>query len=464
MLAADLAARKLGLRAGMPVAQAQALVPGLTVMDARPEADLAALERLALWLQQRIAPIVALDRPDGLVLDTTGADHLHGGETVMLRDIVRRLAASGVHARAVAAGTLGAAHAVARTTRDMAVVVPAGGLRDRIADLPIAALRLPENIVAGLDKLGLRRIGDLDHAPRAPLALRFGPEVALRLDQALGRVDEPILPVRPVDPVSAARAFAEPIAAAETIARAIGTLVPPLCSGLEARGLGVRRLDLLLHRVDRRAEAVRIATGRPVRDAERLARLLCEKIETIDPGFGIERMVLTATLTEPIETRQHVSALVEQEDADLSGLIDILANRVGMRALYRLAPVESDVPERSVTRVPALAPDARAEWPGYWPRPIRLLPHPEPIGTMAMLPDHPPAFFVWRGVRRRVACADGPERVFGEWWQGDAELATVRDYFRVEDTSGARFWIYRAGDGEHGESGSQRWFLHGIFG
>ena len=463
VLAADRAARKAGLAIGVPVAKAQALLPGLTVLDARPDEDRAALERLALWLQQRITPIVAIEGADGLVLDTTGADHLHGGEAVMLRDIVRRLLGAGITACTAVADTLGAAHAVARTTRGTAIIIPPGGHAEALADLPVASLRLPAETVAGLTDLGLTRIRDLTNAPRAPLALRFGETLAHRLDQVYGRLDEPILPIRPVDPVVVSRNFAEPIAAAETIARYIGKLVPPLCTALEERGLGARRLDLLLHRVDSRMEAVRIAMAAPVRDTTRLIRLLCERIETIDPGFGIERMELVAVLAEPMERRQTVSSLIEEPSADLSGLMDTLANRLGGAALYRVIPVESDVPERSVQRVPPLAPTTDAAWPEGWPRPTRLLPRPEPIETMAMLPDHPPVFFVWRGIRRKVKCADGPERVFGEWWQGDAELTAARDYFRVEDTSGERFWIYRAGDGEHGETGSQRWFLHGLF-
>jgi len=467
VLAADRAAHKSGVVIGMPVAKAQALIPGLAVQDGQPEADRAALERLALWLQQRVSPIVAVDASgksaDGLVLDTTGADHLLGGEATMLRDIVRRLNGSGITARAAVADTLGAAYAVTRTTPGTAIVVPPGEHVATLADMPIAALRLPTNVVAGMADLGLTRVRDLENAPRAPLVLRFGPEITRRLDQAYGRVEEPILPIRPVDPVAVSRNFAEPIAAAETIARYIGKLVPPLCIGLEERGLGARRLDLLLHRVDNAVQVVRLALARPVRDPKHLLRLLSERIETIEPGFGIERMELIAMLAEPVERRQQVSSLIEKPEADLSGLVDTLANRLGSGALYRVVPVESDVPERSVQRVPPLAPIQDTTWPEGWPRPTRLLPRPEPIETMAMLPDHPPVFFVWRGLRHKVKCADGPERIFGEWWKGDAELTTARDYFRVEDTSGDRFWLFRAGDGEHGETGSQRWFLHGLF-
>lgn len=312
--------------------------------------------------------------------------------------------------------------------------------------------------------LGFDRIGDLLVAPRAPLILRFGPELGRRLDQAMGRIAEPIDPIRSQELIEVRRAFAEPIGAAETIARYIDKLATQLCETLEQKGLGARRLDLICHRVDNRAQAVRVGIGLPLRDVKRMTRLLCDKIETIDPGFGIEVITLTATVAEPLAPKQVASRLVEEAQPDVSGLIDLLANRVGEQKLYRAAPVASDVPERSVRHIPALAPETGLEWPGHWPRPSRLLAHPEPIDTVAILPDHPPVYFTWRGVRRRVKRADGPERVFGEWWKRDPELAAVRDYFRVEDDVGERYWVFRAGDGEDPLTGSQRWFLHGIFG
>jgi protein ImuB len=270
--------------------------------------------------------------------------------------------------------------------------------------------------------------------------------------------------VRSPDFIEVHRTFAEPIAAAETIARYTGKLVTSLCEALEARGLGAKRLDLLFHLVDNRIEAIRIGTALAVRDARRLTRLICDKIETIDPGFGIEIMRLAATLAEPLPPKQTDFSLAGEAEGDISALIDTLANRVGHRRLYRFAPVASDVPERSVRRIAPLAPDTGATWSDPWPRPARLLPVPEPIETVALLPDHPPVTFTWRGVRYRVNRADGPERVFGEWWKHDAEAAAVRDYFQVENDAGERFWIYRTGDGEDVATGSHRWFLHGIFG
>lgn len=463
VLAADAAATAAGLRAGMPVTKAQVLVPGLIVQDADPTADAEALDRLAAWLL-RFAPIVAPDRPYGIVIDSTGADHLHGGEPAMLEGLIGRLAMSGIVARAAIADTLGAAHALARyAARPTIIAAPAHG-QAVLEGLPMEALRLDASTVAALRTLGFKAIGDLLEQPRAPLTLRFGPEIGRRIDQALGDLAEPIEPIRPPDLIEVRRAFAEPIGAAETIARYIGKLVEQLCALLEGQGLGARHLDLICHRVDNRAEAVRVGMATPVRDAKRLTRLLCDKIETIEPGFGIEVMTLAATVAEPLERKQTVSSLVEESVADVSDLIDTLMNRVGERAIYRLAPVASDVPERSVCRIPAMAADTGAGWPGHWPRPSRLLAQPEPVETVALLPDHPPVSFTWRGARRRVKRADGPERVFGEWWKRDAELVAVRDYFRLEDDAGERYWLYRAGDGEDAATGSHRWFLHGVFG
>lgn len=454
----------LGLRPGMAITKAQAMVPDLRVEPADPEADLAGLERLALWLMQRIAPVVAVDPPDGVVIDSTGADHLHGGEAAMLETVLGRLALSGITARLALADTWGAAHALARHgPEDSALTIaPPGTLREALAPLPLAALRLQPATLGGLADLGFASIGDLLAVPRAPLTRRFGPEIARRLDQALGARGEPIDPLRPADLATARRAFAEPIGAAETIARYIGKLARDLCRQLEARGLGARRLDLICWRVDSAAQPVRVGLAAPQRDPARLTRLLCDKIPTIDPGFGIEIMSLTATIAEPLAPRQATS-LLEPAVPDVSGLIDVLANRVGARAVYRLAPVASEVPERSVARVAPLSEIAEG-WPDHWPRPARLLPRPERIETMALLPDHPPAWIAWRGIRHRVARADGPERIFGEWWKREAEAQAVRDYFRIEDEAGRRFWIFRQGDGEDRATGSHDWFLHGVFG
>ena len=461
--AADPAARAAGLHAGMAATQAQALVPGLLTAAADAPADAAALGRLALWAWRRYAPVVAVDAPDGLMIDASGAAHLHGGETALLEDLVGRLGRAGIDARAALAATYGAAHALARHRAKPVLVVAEAATGDALAELPIAALRLPAGLTAALARLGLTRIGELAAQPRAPLALRFGLEPGRRLDQVHGRLPEPMAPVVPPELPRVRQGFAEPIGTPEALAQAIARLVPALCAHLEARGQGARRLDLLLHRVDRRIEAIRVGLALPVRAPQQLTRLLVDRLVTIDPGLGIELMVLTAVRVAPLRYRPAATALGEVPRPDIADLIDLLAGRIGAARLYRYAAVASDLPERSVRKVAPMAEPTQGRWPKHWPRPVRLLPTPEPIETLALLPDHPPALFTWRGIRHRVKRADGPERVFGEWGHSDAELAAVRDYFQVETEAGERFWLFREGDGEDPATGSQGWFLHGIF-
>ncbi|MGE7368388.1 Y-family DNA polymerase [Neorhizobium sp. NPDC001467] len=460
--AADTAARKLGLKVGMAASKAQAMVANLHMLDADPVADAAAVERLALWALRQYTPVVAVDGADGIVMDTEGADHLQGGEELLISGIVNGLRGKGLTARAAVADTWGAAHALARLTSAETVVVPRGDVAKAVTGLPIHCLRLPPDTIQGLRVLGVETVGELSALPRAPLTLRFGPEVGRRLDQLFGRLAEPIEPLRTPQLVEVARNFQEPIGAAETIAKYVRRLVGQLTAKLEERGLGVRRSDLIIHRVDNSRQCLRAGLAKPVRDPARLAKLLCDRIEKIDPGFGIERMVLVAIMAEPLEEKQVASALVEEEVVDVTPLVDILGNR-GQR-LYRITPVASDVPERSVRRVGPTAAETGADWAARWPRPSRLLAHPEEIETMAVLPDQPPVVLTWRGKRRRIVRADGPERIFGEWWLRPREMQAVRDYFVVEDEQGERLWVFRSGDGVDAGTGSHKWFLHGIFG
>jgi protein ImuB len=462
VVAANPAALALGLHPGLALAEAQALVPDLYVAAADPEADTAALKRLALWALRRYSPLIAVDPPDGLLIGAAGVAHLFGGEAALLDDLLARLWAADLHARAALADTIGAAHALARFGEKRVELVAPGETGAAIGRLPVAALRLDPDLAQRLRRLGFDTIGQLAALPRAPLALRFGEELLRRLDQAVGRLPEPLQPILPPELIHVRRAFAEPIGAPETLARYTGKLVASLCGLLERQGLGARRLDLLFYRVDNIIEAIRAGTAKPLRDTARLTRLLTQKLETVDPGFGIEEMVLSASLTEPLDPRQ-CDSFGQSAEPDLSALVDTLANRTGVAKLYRAAPAESDLPERSVQILPPLAPPVGAAWPKHWPRPSRLLSPPEPVDTMALLPDRPPAHFTWRGIRRHVAKADGPERLYGEWWRHEEETAAIRDYFLVEDEAGERFWLYRSGDGEDLATGDLRWYVHGVF-
>lgn len=457
LAAVDEAARASGLRPGMSAAHAQALVPDLPLVAAAPEEDAAALTRLALWCI-RYAPVVAPDPPDGLLIDSVGAAHLFRGEAALLADLAGRLRAGRIGARLALADTIGCAWALAR--HGTGGIVAPGRQAEALAGLPVAALRLSPACAASLAEVGIERIAQLAATPRAALRLRFGAEAIHRLDQALGSEPEPLTALQPPDLPRVTLKFAEPVGDPDDLRRIIATLCSRLVPELERRGLGARRLDLVFRRVDRMSQAIRIGTARPSRAAEHLARLLGERLALVDPGFGIEEAVLTASRVEAMTARQSVGRPMAEAgaEADIAGLVDILRTRLGPARVFRLAPVESDIPERAVARVSPVADPTGTTWPPDLPRPARLLAPPEPVTAMAEIPDAPPLFFVWRRVRHRVVKADGPERITGEWWVADAEAGTRRDYYRVENPEGERFWLFRDAPVEAGG----RWWLHGI--
>jgi protein ImuB len=455
-------ARRLGLYVGMPVAKAEALISGLTILDAEPEADAIALEKLAIWCLKRYTPSVSTDPPNGLVLDVDGAAHLYGGEQSLITDAISRLADLGITAYAALADSWGAAHALVRFGGQSSIIVPRHETPNAILNLPIAALRLPRDTIEDLVLLGIDTIGELAAKPRAPLAHRFGQSLWRRVDQACGRLPEPIEPVDAPELIRVQRIFAEPIGAPETLEKYTRRLVDQMCDRLEDAGLGAKRLDLHYARVDNRIETTFIAMAKPVRDKKRLARLLFDKIETVDPGFGIEKMTLVAACAEPLVPRQQVASFSEAPRPDIEELYDTIDNRYGPGRLYRAVSVATDIPERAVKRLPPTSMETGSRRNAGYKRPERLI-RPELIQALAVMPDHPPKAFTWRKDRYHVVAANGPERVKGEWWQTDAEGGKVRDYFILEVDSGERFWVFRAGDGQHDGTGSLNWYLHGLF-
>ena len=481
--AASPAAQALGLRSGMALTQARAQVPGLSVRDADPAGDMADLRRLATLLARRWTPVVDVADADGLLLDLTGVAHLHGGESRMAARLVRLLARHGVRACVGIADTVGAAWALARRGSGTVTICPPGAQAEALRALPLALLRLPEATIELLARLGITTIGQLLALPRAPLARRFGDAVLARLDQATGARPEPLDPVVPPECIEVAQRFAEPIATAEAIAHWLGELVPQLVRRLREEGLGARQVELVLDRVDGVPQRVRIGLARASRDAEHLLRLLGRRIETVEPGYGIDAMALHVRRAEPLAAETLGPVLAEEAPPDLGPLVDRIVNRIGAGRMWRVAPVESDVPERSMTCTAPLDPvdtpaarlreddvrrlDGRAAdhpWHARWPRPVRVLRRPERLDhVIAELPDQPPKRFTWRGTRYRIVRADGPERIAGEWWRRTAERHAVRDYFRVEDEKGQRFWLYRSGDGLRGETGDLSWWLQGMF-
>jgi len=434
-------------------------------LEADPAGAAAALARLADWCGH-YTPWTATEGEDGIWLDITGCVPLFPSEQALAEDLLVRLRRQGFSCRAAIADTPGAAWALARhgvLPEQGALIVPPGTTRTALADLPVVALRLAPEITHDLRRLGLRRIGALYDLPRAPLAPRFGEAVARRLDQALGLIEEPISPRRPVEPRLVRRAFAEPIQAAEDLHRGTKLLLERLCERLDRDGLGARRLELCCYRVDYRVERVAIGTSRPSRDPAHLMRLFARQIETIAPDLGIEIMQMKALEVESLAPDQLAFDGADACDP-AAPLIDRLANRLGSVNVLRLVPFASHVPERAMRAVPALvAPRALGTWPAGRPRPIRLLAYPDPVEVMAPVPDDPPLSFRWRRIVHRVRHAEGPERIAAEWWL-DREAAgadETRDYYRVEDEAGRRFWLYRRG--LYRPEAPPRWFLHGFF-
>lgn len=464
---------------GLSLAEARARLPDLRVERHSPEADCALLRRLA-QAAQRWSPSVALDDDGtGLRLDAAGIAHLFDGEDGLLADVTTRIRNHGLNVRTCLADTLGAAWAGARFASSDTTNFAPGTMRAAIARLPIAGLRLSADETTPLERLGLRRIGDLypfidGPDGRSALAARFNGPIARRLFQALGEDDEPLSPDRPPPALRARLSFAEPVAAPDDIARVVLRLVEDLCAQMELACLGARRLALTLHRADGTTARTALGTSRPSRDTAAFARLFAEPIQRFDPAFGIDLATLDAEIAEPLpfDQRRFMPASLPDVErpqdglavcAQLAPLVDKLANRLGAANVMRLAHVESHLPERAQARVAPLSPlhaPLRGARPPNAPRPLRLLAHPEPIDVAAAVPDAPPVLFRWRRLVHHVAAADGPERIAGEWWHRTAE---ARDYFRLEDREGRRFWVFREGLWTAARERPPRWYLHGLF-
>jgi protein ImuB len=539
------AAARLGLKPGMTLADARAMYPTIAVAAADPEADRNLLEAIADWCD-RYTPLVGLDPPDGLMFDITGCAHLFGGEAALCRDIVQRLAAQGLQARVAVADTVGCAWAMARygeylppsfvipgrraaaspesitatgsmdsglapngasrNDEEKCFIVPINTIRDALLPLPLAALRIAADVAADLAQVGLKRIADVIDRPRAPLAARFGVEFVRRLDQAMGRDDEPITPRLPIPPYVAERRFPEPIALEADVLATIEHLAQELGRLLERRGEGARGLQAALFRTDGKVHRIVVGTGAPLRDAARIRALFAERLAAIgdacDPGFGFDVIRLCALASERSEPAQ--TGLAAPDDSvELAHLVDRLGARFGLRRITRLVPQDTHIPEFAVMAVAAHAvrhhsevqpraqnaalrspPPARTLARGRKGceahqagenfqdrnvlqdslapiRPIRLFERPERIEATAEVPDGPPIQFTWRRVRHVVVHAEGPERIAMEWWRDAQGRALTRDYFRVESREGVRVWLYR--EGFFGAPTIPTWFLHGVF-
>ncbi len=466
--AANAAGLEAGARVGSMLADARALCPGLAVAPSDPVGDLAFLEHLAFWAQ-RWGPWSAVDTPDGLIIDITGAAHLFGGEAALLADARARLGARGLAARLAIAPTAGAAWALAHYGPKAAILGP--GDSQPLFDLPVAALRLDDDILLLLRRLGLKRIGDLTGVARDALARRFRTRRApaanplVRLDQLLGKVPEPLLPVVAHDMPLVQRRLMEPIRHRALLDRVLDDLAADMARVLEGRALGARRLELGLWKVDGEVLVRRLELAAASRDAGHIAGLFGRKLDDIDAGFGIELVRLRAPWCEPLALLQaDLEAAAEAHGTSLAACIDRLSVRLGAEAVRRPVPHASHLPERAQRWQGALEPEIASQGElAFHARPLKLLDRAEPIAVLYASPDGLPRRFRWRGEVHEIARAEGPERIAPEWWR-ERSSTRLRDYYRIEDGEGRRYWIYRAGIAGDGRGGVPEWFLQGLCG
>ena len=343
-------------------------------------------------------------------------------------------------------------------------------LADLLAPLPVAALRLPPGPTRTLELLGLKTIGQLAGVPRRSLARRFreADNPLDALDRMLGRKAEPLTAAPCEAPPRATIRLAEPVADPNAACQALDLLVPKLVAILAARRLGVRRLLLCGYRVDGEVAMVSAATALPSREAKHLRRLLVDRTGELDPGFGFDAFLLEASWCEPLGAAQDNLIDEPRGEREVAELIDRLSVKLGADKVRRPITRGSHLPERARGWVgiegkekpspPSPVKDARA---GRSPQ--RLLDHPEAIGVIYATPEGMPRRFTWRRGVHDIARVEGPERIAPEWWREPAS-ARLRDYYRVEDNKGRRFWIYREGLVGDGRGGAPEWYLHGLFG
>jgi protein ImuB len=444
-------AAQRGARIGARLTDARALDPALVALPADPQGDTALLQRLAKWAQ-RWSPLVELDGADALRLDVGGVAHLFGGEEALAEDVRSRFAAMGLTTRVAIAPTAAAAWAFSRF----------GG--DELNPLHVSALRLEPDTVRTLERLGLKTIGMLAALPRLALARRFrGAEnVVDALDRAFGRKPEPLTPLAESPPPRASLRLEEPATHVEAASQALERLVPKLVGELEKRHLGARQLSLHGFRVDASVASASVATAIASREPEHLQRLLADKVAALDPGFGFDAFALVADWAEDLLAAQE--SLVEEPcvERDLARLVDRLTVKLGTRAVRKPQRHESHLPERASGWRPALEKAEPSELPSVR-RPQRLLDRPEAIAVVYATPEGFPRRFVWRRAVHDIARVEGPERIAPEWWRS-ASTARLRDYYRVEDEAGRRYWIFREGLFGDGRGGAPNWYLHGLFG
>ena len=498
-------AARVGVRVGMSQAQARVLLNGRPVLEKpyAPTDDATELEKVALWAT-RFSPLVAVDPPDGLLLDVAGCEHLFGGVGGLLDEVRSGLRRQGWVAWLAAAPTFACAWAAARWGDGPLAIVEDGGVEEALYALPAAALRLEEEQIEALAEVGLEQIGQLVCVPREDLGARFGVGLVRRLDQARGLLPEVLRSVLAEAPLRVRRIFDGGVTQVETINHAARELLDALIEALKEGCQGVRRLLVVLQRVDETAVRIELPLTYPCQDAGHLWTLLSPRLERVQMGFGVEEMTLEATRADVVPARplalwgqQQAEELAVSDEAR-GELLDKLIDRLGAAAVQRVEVREEYAPERAFQFVgekdgtsssefkksgelrpkgdeweenrPGKAGVTKTGWPKAAPkkqklagrrgtdvlpaeRPTFLFDVPEPIRVIAVYPDGPPRRIHWRGRDHEIEHSLGPERLALPWWRAAAE--PERDYFAVCEQAGRWLWVFRAGS---------EWFVQGIWG
>ncbi|TDG36513.1 DNA polymerase Y family protein [Pedobacter changchengzhani] len=450
-------AEKQGIFCGAILADAKAIVPNIQCFDDEANLNKKLLTRIAKWAI-RYSPFVAIDLPEGIILDSSGCSHLWGGEEKYLQHILAKLNESGYGCRAALSDTIGTSWAIARFGKKLPIIAP-NEQYNALLNLPPIALRLETNSYQRLYKLGLDKIGKFIQMPRSVLRRRFGEGMLLKLAQALGTEEETVKPIIIIQPYEERLACLEPIRTKTAIEIAIEKLLENLCNRLASDGLGMRSAELKGYRLDGKVTLTKIGTNQPSHNIKHLFKLFQLRIDQIEPALGIELFMLTAIKTEAM--------LVQQEklwggkpglaDQNIAQLLDRLAGKIGPQAIKRYIPQAHYWPERSLRTAVSLEEKSECSWQKVNPRPMEMLKNPEPVQVTAPIPDYPPMNFRYKDELHLIKKADGPERIEREWW---IEKGEHRDYYIVEDEKGRRYWIFRSG---HYSEEKSNWFIHGFF-
>lgn len=477
-----------GVTPGVTAAQARALLPvrcEVIQQEHEPEHDCAALHRLAQWAI-RFTPVVAVDEPDGLMLDITGCESIYHGEDRLRERIWKAINAIGLRCQVATGPTPGSAWALAHYGGQPIADVQRGDLHGALADLPIRALRLEDSTCEALREVAIDRIGHLFPLARKDVAQRFGGELMLRLDQALGEAVEYIEPIRPADPVEVEYALAGPTTQSEAITALTKELLGQVCNMLENRESGARAITLRLDRGRHDAPVIlAISLSRPSRCPRHLWTLLAHQVENANLGDGVEGMRLTVARCDRIAHIQSAIACndgqkrwaAQEDDAmaqdRIGELVDVLSTRLGAGNVLCADLVQSHIPTRAFAyQEAASVPPGRGKaWEvvGQWPdRPTRLLFAPEPIEVIALTPDGPPVRVHWRGMDHAIYAYEGPERIACEWWRNGSRaspgmLIADCDYFKVALPDGRCLWMRRDNAREGAGGGTGRWSLVGMW-